>query len=76
MKKKPSEVDRNIHKSAKKMNREQLTSLLEDVYEKGRHNFDFDELKEVIGAVPGIGETRLAQIIGAIQEYYGKADTE
>lgn len=76
MKKKPFDVDRNLYRSIKQMKREQLTSLLEDIYEKGRRDFDFDELGEVIGSVPGIGETRQAQIIGAIQEHYGKADKE
>lgn len=71
MEKKPFDVDRNIYKSIKKMNREQLTGLLSDVYETGRRDFDLDELREIIGAVNGIGEVRLEQIIEAIREHYG-----
>lgn len=52
------------------MNREQLTGLLSDVYEKGRRDYDLDELREVIGTVNGIGETRLKQIIDTIKEHY------
>ena len=71
MEKKPFDVDRNIYKSIKKMNREQFTGLLSDVYETGRRDFDLDELREIIGAVNGIGEVRLEQIIEAIREHYG-----
>ena len=71
MENKPFDVDRNIYKSIKKMNREQLTGLLSDVYETGRRDFDLDELREIIGAVNGIGEVRLEQIIEAIREHYG-----
>ena len=46
MEKKPFDVDRNIYKSIKKMNREQLTGLLSDVYETGRRDFDLDELRD------------------------------
>ncbi len=73
MKKKPFDINRNIYKSIKNMNREQLSSFLSDVYETGRRDYDLDELREVISAVSGIGETRLTQIIDAIWEHYGFA---
>lgn len=70
MSKKPFEVDRVIYRKIKKMDRAQLTGLLSDVYETGRRDYDLDELREVIGAVNGIGETRLNQIMDAIKEHY------
>ncbi len=76
MEKKPFDINRNIYKSIKNMNREQLSSILSDVYETGRRDYDLDELREVIGAVSGIGETRLAQIIDAIREHYRISDEE
>ncbi len=74
MEKKPFDINRNIYKSIKNMNREQLSSFLSDVYKTGRRDCDLDELREVIGAVSGIGETRLAQIIDAIREHYRISD--
>lgn len=70
MEKKPFDINRNIYKSVKNMNREQLSGFLADVYEAGRRDYDLDELREVIGAVNGIGEMRLEQIIEAIREHY------
>lgn len=70
MEKKPFDINRNIYKSVKNMNREQLSRFLADVYEAGRRDYDLDELREVIGAVNGIGELRLEQIIEAIHEHY------
>ena len=70
MEKKPFDIDRNIYKSIKKMNRQQLTDLLSNIYETGRRDYDLDELREVIGAVNGIGETRLNQIMEAIKAHY------
>lgn len=54
MEKKPFDVDRVIYKSIKKINRQQLTDLLSDIYDTGRRDYDLDELREVIGAVNGI----------------------
>lgn len=76
MEKKPFDINRNIYKSVKGMNREQLSNFLSEVYETGRRDYDLDELREVIGAVNGIGETRLNQIIDAIREHYRIADGE
>ncbi len=76
MEKKPFDINRNIYKSIKNMNREQLSSFLSDVYETGRRDYDLNELREVIGAVSGIGETRLTQIIDAIREHYRISDKE
>ncbi len=76
MKKKPFDIDRNIFKSIKGMNREQLSSFLADVYETGRRDYDIDELREVIGSVSGIGEVRLNRIVDAIREHYRIADEQ
>ncbi len=76
MEKKPFDINRNIYKSIKNMNREQLSGFLSDVYETGRRDYDLDELREAIGAVSGIGETRLTQIIDASREHYRISDEE
>ncbi len=62
MEKKPFDINRNIYKSIKNMNREQLSSFLSDVYETGRRDYDLDELREVISAVSGIGEHALPRL--------------
>lgn len=65
-------LDRATYKKIKAMNKEQLTDFLCDIYRSGQKDaetsaIDFEELRTKIGAVKGIGEARLNEIMQVIE---------
>lgn len=66
-------IDRDTYRKIKKMSREELQAFLERYYANAVENeakdFDIEELRGRIGAIKGIGEKRLDEIIEVIQEY-------
>ena len=65
-------IDRATYKQIKAMNRDQLTDFLCDIYRSGQKDaetsaIDFEELRTKIGAVKGVGEARLNEIMQVIE---------
>ena len=61
-------LDRATYKKIKAMNKERLTDFLCDIYQSGQKDaetsaIDFDDLRTKKGAVKGIGEARLNEIM-------------
>ena len=68
------EISRDIYKRIKGMNREQLqgfgtTIYLDGVKSVDTVNIDMDKLREEIGAIKGIGESRLNEIMAVIEKH-------
>ncbi len=67
-------IERDIYKKIKAMNRNQLSALLTDMYMRGLRSgetveLNFDNLKADIGAIKGIGNVRLEEIMKVISSY-------
>lgn len=68
------EISRDIYKRIKGMNREQLQGFATTIYLDGVKsvdtvNIDMDKLREEIGAIKGIGESRLNEIMAVIEKH-------
>lgn len=73
---KPIDISRETYKQIKRMNRTELCAFLTEITSDCSPALDFDELREVIGSVNGIGEKRLDEIMNAIQAHYSGEGTE
>ena len=78
-------LDRSLYRTIKKMDRESLESLIQDIYESGRqkglkeagvlevndddHTLDLRELEKSIRAVPGMGEKRTEAVMQIIESW-------
>lgn len=67
-------ISRDMYKRIKGMNREQLQSFATTIYLDGVKsvetvNIDMDKLREAIGAIKGIGESRLNEIMAVIEKH-------
>lgn len=73
-------IDRETYRSVKKMDREQMTVFMANVYFMGQDdlkeellekqsNTDLKGLREKLSAVKGIGEKRLNEIMDIIEKY-------
>lgn len=67
-------IERDVYKKIKAMNRNQLSALLTDMYMSGLCSgetveLNFDNLKADIGAIKGIGNVRLEEIMKVISSY-------
>lgn len=64
-------LDRDLYRRIKGMDKNELTNFLERIYAMGAENNDIDLelLRERIGQIKGIGETRLNEIMGIIEEF-------
>ena len=65
-------ISREMYKKIKGMNREQLQVFATTIYLDGVKNvettaLDLDKLREEIGAIKGIGESRLKEIMTIIE---------
>ncbi len=66
-------MDRDLYRKIKGMNRNDMSDFLEKVYAMGAEDnksVDLDLLRERIGQVKGIGEVRLNEIMGIIEENF------
>ena len=71
-------LNRNLYRQIKSMDKNELSRTLNNIYEVGKEDamkgieaidIDMDKLRSQIGAVKGIGETRLNQIMEIIADY-------
>lgn len=70
-------LNRNLYRRIKSMDKNELGRVLNNIYEMGREDaskgvepvdIDIDRIRSQIGAVKGIGETRLDRIMEIISE--------
>lgn len=68
-------LDRNLYRQIKSMGKNELSQTLNNIYEMGKEDamkgieavdINIDKIRSEIGAIKGIGETRLNQIIEII----------
>ena len=71
-------LNRNLYRQIKSMDKNELSRTLNNIYEMGKEDamkgieavdIDMDRLRSQIGAIKGIGETRLNQIMEIIAEH-------
>ena len=64
-------LDRDLYRKIKRMDRNAMESLIQDFYNMGAESVelevDTDKLRQDIGAVKGIGEARLNEIMEIIE---------
>ena len=71
-------LNRNLYRQIKSMDKNELSRTLNNIYEMGKEDamkgieavdIDMDRLRSQIGAIKGIGETRLNQIMEIIADH-------
>ena len=72
--KKGFELSRALYKEFKSMKREKMREVLTNIYMQGVDSVesvsvDLDELRKAIGAINGIGEKRLDEIMAVIENF-------
>lgn len=81
------ELDRNLYRSIKKMDRASMEGLFNDVFENGRKKgneeggsnidnsaIDLHELEKDIKAIKGVGEKRAEEIMNLVVKHLGISD--
>ena len=79
---KPNLLTRDLYRQIKSMNREAMEKTINNVYDMGARDalenavidLDIGKIRTEIGAVSGIGEKRLEQIMEIIQRNIKEAD--
>ena len=70
-------LDRNLYRQIKSMDKDTMTRTLANIYQMGKDDamqgidavdIDLDKMRSEIGAVKGIGEVRLNQIMKIIKD--------
>ncbi len=63
-------LDRELYRRIKGMDKKEMSDFLERIYAMGAEDngVDLELLRERIGQVKGIGEARLNEIMGIIEE--------
>ena len=64
-------LDRELYRKIKGLDKTEMTGFLERIYDMGAEDnkgVDLELLRERIGQVKGIGEARLNEIMGVIEE--------
>ncbi len=63
-------LDRELYRRIKGMDKKEMSDFLERIYAMGTEDngVDLELLRERIGQVKGIGEARLNEIMGIIEE--------
>lgn len=80
-------LNRNLYRQIKSMDKNELSRTLNNIYEMGKEDatkgieaidIDIDGIRSQIGAIKGIGETRLNRIMEIISEHLNiqKADEQ
>ena len=80
-------LDRNLYRTIKKMDRDEMQGLIQNIFEQGRqkglaeagvetvaaddHTLDLRELEKLIRAVPGMGEKRTESVMQIIEQWMG-----
>ncbi len=79
---KPNLLTRDLYRSIKSMNRETMEKTINNIYDMGAKDalenavidLDIGKIRTEIGAISGIGEKRLEQIMEIIQRNIKEAD--
>ncbi|MBR5091809.1 MAG: hypothetical protein IK093_20500 [Ruminiclostridium sp.] len=79
---KPNLLTRDLYRSIKGMNRETMEKTINNIYDMGAKDalenavidLDVEKIRTEIGAISGIGEKRLEQIMEIIQRNIKEAD--
>lgn len=70
-------LDRNLYRQIKSMDKDTMTRTLANIYQMGKDDamqgidavdIDLDKMRSEIGAVKGIGEVRINQIMEIIKD--------
>lgn len=70
-------LDRNLYRQIKAMDKDTMSRTLGNIYQMGKEDalseiepvdIDLEKMRSEIGAIKGIGETRLNQIMEIIKE--------
>lgn len=66
-------LDRSLYRRIKGMNREQMEAVIQEFYNMGAESVkgggvDLDAIRQGIGQIKGIGESRLNEIMLVIEE--------
>ncbi len=70
-------LDRNLYRQIKAMDKDTMTRTLANIYQMGKDDalseiepvdIDLEKMRSKIGAIKGIGETRLNRIMEIIRE--------
>ena len=70
-------LDRNLYRQIKSMDKDTMTRTLANIYQMGKDeamqgidavDIDLDKMRSELGAVKGIGEVRLNQIMEIIKD--------
>lgn len=78
-------LNRNLYRQIKSMDKAELGRTLNNIYEMGKEDamkgieavdIDMEKMRSEIGAIKGIGETRLNQIMGIISDNLNIQDKE
>ena len=79
-------LDRNLYRTIKKMDRDTLQGLIQNIFEQGRqkglaeagvetvaddHTLDLRVLEKQIKAVKGVGEKRAEEIMRVVEDWLG-----
>lgn len=66
-------MDRATYKRIKSFDRKQMDDFVKDVYRSAAENagaaVDIDKLRKEIGAIKGVGENRLNEIMAVIEKH-------
>ena len=81
---KPNLLTRDLYRSIKSMNRETMEKTINNIYDMGAKDalenavidLDIGKIRTEIGAINGIGEKRLEQIMEIIQRNIAEADKD
>ena len=74
-------LDRTTYKKIKTFDRKQMENFLKDIYVKAVENesvvqLDTTKLRNEIGAIKGVGESRLNEIMAVIEKHLEKKTEE
>ena len=78
-------LNRNLYRQIKSMDKNEFSRTLNNIYEMGKEDamkgikavdIDMEKMRSEIGAIKGIGETRLNQIMGIISDNLNIQDKE
>lgn len=75
------QLDRATYKQIKSMDKARMNSFLADVYMSGKNDsegaeLDLNALREEIGQIKGVGESRLNEIMNVIEKHLSLENSE
>ena len=70
-------LTRELYKKVKQMDRQQMQSFLENLYQEGRESvpgIDLNKIKEIVKGIKGIGEKKAELIEQKIREAFQEGE--